>query len=218
MKQKTVFFVLLLGIFSFIPASYVSGATYIAEPVLISQPAYFGNSFYMYRPSDTPAGSLLQVNPYGNVAFQNPQNLQQQQQQFYSSAPQRVVPPQSTHVSVPQISLQGPSWLVDRNFMMVSAWKGLVDRMGILYKPKLPLAWKGEAPQAIFVWTGKSWWQMHCKNGETPQETLQRNMFALAKLSKEHQASWSPEDAGFLANQAALWGYYWMGYVLPESR
>ena len=216
MKQKSVFFILLLGIFSFIPASCLLGATYIAEPVLISQPAYFGSSFYMYRPSDTPAGSLLQVDPHGNVIFQNSYNSQQQQ--FHPSTPQRVAPPQHAHVPVPQISPEGPSWIADRNFMMVSAWKGLVDRMGILYKPKLPLAWKGEAPQAIFVWTGKSWWQMHCKNGETPQETLQRNMFALAKLSKEHQASWSPEDAGFLANQAALWGYYWMGYVLPDSQ
>ncbi len=216
MKRKSALFVLLLGIFLLIPASSTLCATYIAEPVLISQPAYFGNSFYMYRPSDVPAGALIQVDPLGNVALQNSQSFPQPQ--LHQGVPQKFEPSQNSFISAAQIPIEGPSWIVDRNFMMVSAWKGLVDRMGILYKPKLPLAWKGEAPQAIFVWTGRSWWQMHCKNGETPQEVLQRNMFALAKLSKEHQASWSPEDAGFLANQAALWGYYWMGYVLPESR
>ncbi len=213
MKQKMALCVIILCVIFLHPAGSAFAATYIAEPVLITQPAYFGNSFYMYRPSHTPAGSLIQVDSLGNVA------LQEVPPGRYAPSPETPMPPQQgmekNSFLVPQ---EGPSWLANRNFMMVSTWKGLVDRMGILYKPKLPIAWKGETPQAIFVWTGKSWWQIHCKDGESPQCALQRNMYALTKLAKEHQESWSPEDTGFLANQAALWGYYWMAYILPECR
>ncbi len=182
------------------------GATYIAEPVLISQPAYYGNSFYMYRPSNMPAGSLIQINPAGEIILESSTQIPAIKLEESPVFVQKGTP------------FQAPYWMTNKNFMMVSAWKELIDRMGILYHPKLPIAWKGEVPKAMFVWTGKSWWQIHCKDGETPQCALQRNMYALTKLSKENQTSWTSQDAGFLANQASLWGYYWMGYVLPECK
>lgn len=207
MKKKLAFIFTILCFW--ISPSF--GATYIAEPVLISQPEYFGNSFYMYRPSNTPAGSLIQISPTEEMM---PQNFVHP-----SASPSFVTKPENPAVFLQGTTpFQGPRWMINKNFMMVSAWKGLIDRMGILHRPKLPIAWQGETPKAIFVWTGKSWWQIHCKTGETPQCALQRNMYALTKLSKENQESWTSQDAGFLANQASLWGYYWMGYILPECR
>ena len=212
MKRRMVLFALILGMIFFLRNPVAFSATYIAEPVLISQPAYFGNSFYMYRPSNLPAGALVQIDSQGGVVLEN----QQPAASFPAFSSGGEV--KNAPVSLPQSALGSPPWLLNKNFMMVSAWKELVDRMGILYKPKLPIAWKGENPKVLFVWTGRSWWQIHCKDGETPQCALQRNIYALTKLSKEHQVSWTPQDAGFLSNQAALWGYYWMGYILPECK
>ena len=201
--RKTLILILIIFCLQTFPSF---GATYIAEPVLISQPAYHGNSFYMYRPSNMPAGSLIQINPAGEIVLESSVQV---------PTIKLEEPPVFAQKNTP---LQAPHWMTNKNFMMVSAWKELIDRMGILYHPKLPIAWRGETPKAVFVWTGKSWWQIHCKSGETPQCALQRNMYALTKLSKENQESWTSQDAGFLANQASLWGYYWMGYILPECK
>lgn len=109
-----------------------------------------------------------------------------------------------------------PDWLFNSRFMALGNWKQSVDRMGILHKPGVPVAWRGNSPKVIYAWNGRSWYQMTAREGERPVEVLKNNLYALTRMVNHNDFIWYEADMPVLAQQAASWGYYWMGEVVPE--
>nr|WP_321499354.1 hypothetical protein [uncultured Dethiosulfovibrio sp.] len=219
------------------------GMNYIAEPVLVTQPAYSGMSFYVYRPYNMPAGWFVTYDGYpvtrssaGNwvygvqggaglylasgyvvgsvVPMSVPQLVTVVQPQMTVTQPvvvqpQMVVAPQAT--VLPSV----PGWLANDNFTVVSKWGRMVDRMAVLHRPRLPLAWKGDKPEVIYGWTGKSWYQMRCREDESPAETLKRHVYELTRMANQNNFKWNDSDTSVLASQSPVWGYLWMGRIAP---
>ena len=219
-----------------------SATNYIAEPVLVTQPAYSGMSFYVYRPYDMPAGWCVTYDGYpvtrtsgGNwvygvqggaglymasgyvvgsvVPMGVPQLAVVGQPQVVASQPVVMQQPQAVVASavVPTV----PHWLANANFTVISKWGRMVDRMAVLNRPRVPLAWKGDRPEVLYGWTGKSWYQMRCRKDEFPAETLKRHVYELTRMANENNFKWNDSDTAVLAAQAPVWGYLWMGRVAP---
>jgi len=111
-----------------------------------------------------------------------------------------------------------PSWAVNPSFNAIGSWSRLVDRMGILDNPRVPIAWKGDRPKALFAWTGKSWYQMTSSSidiPERPSEMLKNHLYSLTRMVHGNNMRWSDTDTPLLAHQAAVWGYLWMGRLSP---
>jgi hypothetical protein len=109
-----------------------------------------------------------------------------------------------------------PEWALNPHFMVLGTWCGNVDRVGILHKPAVPIAWKGHSPRVIYAWTGTTWYQMVARDGERPGDVLRNNLYLLTRLVNRNCApAWGVPDALLLANQTAQWGYTWMGNVTP---
>lgn len=262
------FWRMILGVVVMVGIWGASGAganTYIAEPVLVTQPAYSGLSFYVYRPYDMPAGwfvtqdggyPVIQNNsgvwvygytqsggtlvPSGYVVGAvdprtlggaSPGNVPRQMSRPVvpprPAPPQGVVvPPQpfSSGVAAPQIygaavplvpAPYVPSWSLDVNFLEISRWSRLVDRVAILDRPRTPIAWKGDAPTVLFAWTGRNWYAIRPAKGETPAQALERRVYDLLVMTRNNHMLWNDAETPALANQALLWGYLWMGCVAP---
>ncbi len=108
-----------------------------------------------------------------------------------------------------------PDWTYNSKFMAIGNWKNSVDRIGILHKPAVPVAWKGNSPQVIYLWTGQTWHQILVK--DRPVNTLRGKFYEITKLVKSHRAksnfTWYDDDTPVLAQQTSDWGYYWMGEI-----
>lgn len=109
-----------------------------------------------------------------------------------------------------------PDWSYNARFMAVGNWKPSVDRMGVLHNPAVPVAWRGNHPKVIYVWTGKSWYQVATRETETPLGALKRELYNLVRMVRHNSFTWYEEDMPVLAQQCAAWGYYWMGEVVPS--
>ncbi|MCF4113405.1 MULTISPECIES: hypothetical protein [Dethiosulfovibrio] len=228
---KKILLSLLSGLLIF-AASSGFAATYIAEPVLVTQPVYDGMSFYVYRPYNMPAGWFVTYDGYpvsrgngGNWVYGVPRNDGTLVHTGYVVG--SVVPFQQANltpvVTVPAnngVMTSGampltPRWLADDNFLTVTRWHRMVDRLAVLHKPKIPLAWKGDRPEVLYGWTGKSWYQMICKDGESPAETLKRHVYELTRMYKQNGSRWNDGDTAVLAAHAPAWGFLWVGRISP---
>lgn len=210
-------------------------ANYVAEPILVIQPVYSGMSFYVYRPYHMPTGWFMTYDGYpvtqsagGNWVYGVPGESGSYSPSEYvvgSVVPMAVpelekagVPP-TVHPartpSGPAAPLVAPVWLKDGNFTAVAQWSRVVDRMAILRRPRLPLAWKGDRPSVIYGWTGKNWYQMICKEGESPKESLKRYVYELTRMAHLNRFCWRDSDTPALAAQAPAWGFFWMGLIDP---
>lgn len=109
-----------------------------------------------------------------------------------------------------------PDWAFDSRFTAIGGWRNQVDRMGILHKPNVPVAWKGERPKVIFVWTGANWYQIKMQHGDRPVDALRRELYSLVRMVNSHQFRWYAQDTPVLTEYAVTWGYYWMGEVVPS--
>ena len=112
-----------------------------------------------------------------------------------------------------------PQWTMQESFTSIGSWNKLVDRMGILEKPRTPIAWKGHRPEVLYVWTGKSWYQISSRpeTFEKPSEMVKSHLYALTRMTNTNDFHWKDIDTALLANQAALWGYLWMGRIAPSN-
>ncbi|MCR5346529.1 MAG: hypothetical protein K6E38_02030 [Fretibacterium sp.] len=124
-------------------------------------------------------------------------------------------PPLSTLAQGQTHSTWIPDWTYNTHFMAIGSWKASVDRIGVLHKPSTPVAWKGNSPRMIYVWTGQSWYQVSPRESETPLSALRRELYNITRMVKRNQFVWYEEDMPVLSQQATAWGYYWMGEVLP---
>ncbi len=113
-----------------------------------------------------------------------------------------------------------PQWVMNSNFTMVSSWKTFVDRIGILENPRTPIAWKGDRPKVIFVWTGRSWYEIKARTTDNPEnsaETIKEHLYSITRMVKNNGLRWNDMDTPLLANQATVWGYLWMGRLAPAN-
>lgn len=233
----------VLGLTCVQPAS---ATKYIAEPILVTQPAYNGMSFYVYRPPQLPAGWFVTFDGYpvlrastGVWVYGRPdgQAIMPTGYVVGSVVPtevhlvplQQTVPPQGGTV----YSVPAPQWGVaptlqvpqashfaqlvqNPNFRVVTNWTKLVDRMGVLDKPRVPIAWKGDRPKVVFAWTGRSWYEMKApEGGLSPARVIKRRIYSLTRMVNENGFHWNDSDTAALANQATIWGFLWMGHLAP---
>lgn len=129
-------------------------------------------------------------------------------------AVRQPAPPASRLARGQTTSTWVPDWIYNTRFMAIGNWKESVDRIGVLNNPAVPVAWKGSSPKVIYVWTGKSWYQLTTRESEAPMGALKREMYNLTRMTKRSQFVWYEEDMPVLAQQSAAWGYYWMGEVM----
>jgi len=221
------------GLLVFLLASVASATTYIAEPVLVTQPAYEGMSFYVYRPSNMPAGWFVTFDGYpvsqtagGVWVYGSNQNGQIIPTSYVvgSIVPTAVAltpvfPAQA--MAAPAQTVQGavsvPAWVVDANFTAVANWSKTIDRMAVLDKPRVPIAWRHDVPEVIYAWTGRSWFSMRVPSGHTPADTLSRHLYEIVNMVHQNNFWWNDAETAVLANQATIWGYLWMGVVAPAD-
>lgn len=227
-------------------ASQVLVAT--ADPILITQPAYAGMQFYVYRPYNIPGGWYATYDGY--PVFRNADGIW-----VYGScvgtsivptayvvgsivpsvvglvpwvaapvcAP--VVPAPVVPAAVPVVAAAAPAvavvapvyvpfWVQNPNFLAIGGWGRSVDRIGVLGKPAVPVAWRGRRPEVIYAWTGRSWYQISLREWEHPVDALRGKLYELTCMSNKNNTVWTDQDMNVLAQHAAVWGYQWMGQIV----
>lgn len=121
-----------------------------------------------------------------------------------------VVPVNQAPVSFAYV----PAWMADPNFMSVVNWK--IDRVGVLNRPAIPVAWSGHMPEVIYAWTGRSWQQVDAAN-KTVISALRGALYALARRANYEHLNWGGADTTTLAGCAATWGCRWMGEIIVNE-
>ncbi|MCR4819332.1 MAG: hypothetical protein K5841_10285 [Fretibacterium sp.] len=105
-------------------------------------------------------------------------------------------------------------WTRNPAFLAIEKWDKSVDRIGVLSKPAAPVAWRGDHPRAIYVWTGRRWYQITLREDETqPLSVLRSRLYELTVQVNQSGTDWRPEDTAVLIQYAAKWGYGWMGRI-----
>ena len=117
--------------------------------------------------------------------------------------------------TLPVYSLEQTAWTQNANFMSVSRWQNTIDRIGIINRPNIPVAWKSDYPEVIYVWTGAKWREIFPRGTErNALSTMRREIYDLTVESNKARAfNWSDNDTRILAQYAAAWGYRWMGII-----
>ena len=118
--------------------------------------------------------------------------------------------------SLPVLSPNNPDWTQNSNFMAVGKWQNSIDRIGVLNRPMLPVAWKGDYPEAIYVWTGLQWRQLTPKaRHASAMSTLRREAYDIHKyVRKVNILRWTEDDTHVLSQYSVMWGYQWMGLII----
>jgi len=110
-----------------------------------------------------------------------------------------------------------PDWSVNPAFLAISNWKNTVDRIGIMNKYNVPIAWMGNRPKVIYAWTGKKWKQIETHNGRI-SDTINLNLYGLMKeVEKDKRYRWYLEDVPILTEKTISWGYLWMGEIFAKN-
>ncbi len=102
-------------------------------------------------------------------------------------------------------------WTQNPDFVAVSKWSKSVDKIGIINKPLIPVAWKGEHPEVIYAWAGTAWHQITPRKWEEPKNTIRRNMHNLTMITNKNDIKWQDADSAILEQYATYWGYQWLG-------
>ncbi len=103
-------------------------------------------------------------------------------------------------------------------FTAVGLWGASVDRIGVLDKPAIPVAWKGDNPEIIYAWTGNLWTQLLPLKNSKAINTLRNAAYDLKREATKTRMKWTDDDTHALSNYAASWGYEWLGVIkLSES-
>jgi hypothetical protein len=110
-----------------------------------------------------------------------------------------------------------PDWSVNPMFLAVSNWKSTVDRLGIIHKHNLPIAWKGDSPAVMYVWMGKSWKQIETR-GEDVSKAININLYGLLREREKNRAyRIYADDVALLTEKTIGWGYLWMGEIFVRN-
>ena len=127
--------------------------------------------------------------------------------------PPNIHPELYTHATM---TPNNPDWTQNSNFMAAGKWQKSIDRMGVLYRPKIPIAWKGDFPEVVYAWTGENWRQLSAKVPHSNvRSILRRELYDLTVYThKVNRLRWTEDDSHILAQYAAMWGYEWAGEIL----
>jgi hypothetical protein len=246
----------------FLAFFWVDATACASEPLLTTQPVYGGMRFYVYQPQGIPKNWYTTYDSYpvwknGDgvwyYGIYNGTSLVPTDYAVGSVVPSSVgITPYVSGRGVYRVPLQeappaatpaygvypaAPEWMLNPQFQILGTWRKNVDRVGILRKPFMPVAWKGDSPQVIYAWTGTAWHQMVPRDGQRPGDVLRNQLYSLTRLVNRQGGYWSepevaflaqqPEMAflaqqaavAFLAQQAVVWGFSWIGEfnVVPEE-
>ena len=104
---------------------------------------------------------------------------------------------------------------VNANFTAIGRWHSTIDRVGVLNRPYTPVAWKGDYPEVVYVWTGSRWRELFPKgSGRRALSTMRRELYGITvETNKSNTLSWGQDDTNAFAHYAAMWGYRWMGII-----
>ena len=204
--------------------------------LLVTQPAYSGMQFCVYQPAGVPKGWYATYDGYlvykdsGGVwryGSKNGSNFVATGHIVGAVVPSLVglgpVKRPDLAESPASLPVQGPArygeayaapWMRNPAFLAVGKWGKSVDRMGVLSKPAAPVAWSGDRPEAIYVWTGRRWYQITAREGGArPLDGLRSKLYELTVQVNESGGSWREEDTAALARYVAGWGYAWLGRI-----
>ena len=158
------------------------------------------------------------------VHSSQPQSLQTPSAQVSSSgqaakSPRIVYMPPASGLELynaPVLSPNNPDWTQNSNFMAIGRWQNSIDRIGILNRPMIPVAWKGDFPEVIYAWTGLQWRQLDAKSKHIPAlSTLRRQAYDLNRyVRKVNMHRWTDDDTHVLSQYSVMWGYEWMGLLI----
>lgn len=101
------------------------------------------------------------------------------------------------------------------DFAAIGNWQKSVDRIGVLDRPVIPVAWKGEYPEIIYAWTGTQWKQINARSKNIKAlSTIRREIYDLTVYTNKLNAlNWTAEDTYALSQSARTWGYQWLGTI-----
>ena len=118
--------------------------------------------------------------------------------------------------NAPVLSPNNPDWTQNSNFMAIGRWQNSIDRIGVINRPMIPVAWKGDFPEAIYAWTGLQWRQLDTKTKHTSAlSTLRRQAYDLNEyVRKVNMHRWTDDDMHVLSQYSVMWGYEWMGLII----
>ena len=215
----------------------------LSKPILVTQPAYKGMQFYVHRPSNMPSNSQYWFLTYDGYPVYRNWNGVWLYGRFdgvnfvptahvvgsvvpksvglvpWGESPAAPLVAPGAVVNLNQVSnynnnLNNASW-ADSNIMFkaIGGWSKSVDRMGVLNRPRIPLAWLGDKPQVIYYWTGQEWRQVYNKRGVTAADLIRDKIYEMAMRSNKGGAIWSEADSSMLAGYASSWGYRWLGQM-----
>ncbi len=107
-------------------------------------------------------------------------------------------------------------WTQNSNFMAIGKWQKSVNKIGVLYRPNIPVAWKGDFPEAVYAWNGQHWQQLTPKQPYlSARSILRRGIYDLTVYTnKLNRLQWTEDDTHVLAQYAAMWGYEWVGQII----
>ena len=114
------------------------------------------------------------------------------------------------------VAVTMPAWVQNARFREVASWRSTVDRVGVLVKLPVVLAWKGETPGVVHAWTGKDWLSLTPRPGEDLDHLLARHLYTFTQLLHQSAVLWTGEDTAVLAAQCTSWGYRWSGVLALE--
>ena len=132
----------------------------------------------------------------------------------------RVVymPPQMyTELYKPSVlTPNAPDWTQNSSFMAIGKWQKSVNKIGVLYRPAIPVAWKGDFPEVVYAWTGQNWYQLTSSvPHSTARNILRSKIYDLTVYTnKVNRLRWDADDTHVLAQYAAMWGYEWVGQII----
>ncbi len=148
-----------------------------------------------------------------NRVIENPETSQESKSQRAVYLP----PDLYTEIYSPgKLTPNAPEWTQDSNFMAISKWQKSVNKIGVIYRANIPVAWKGDFPEVIYAWTGQNWRQLTPKTPYlTARSILRREIYDLSVFTnKLNRLRWTEDDSHVLAQYAAMWGYEWIGQII----
>ena len=114
----------------------------------------------------------------------------------------------------PAIKNYPTDWTQNPDFMQISNWKKSIDRVGVINSPFMPVAWKGDHPETVFVWTGMEWRQISVRGSENPLNAVKRDAYNLTKIINGSNIKWRAGDSVILGQYTGYWGYKWLGEII----
>ena len=118
-----------------------------------------------------------------------------------------------------ELSHGSTDWTQNSNFMAIGKWQKSIDRIGVTYRPSIPVAWKGDNPEVIYAWTGLQWRQLEAKPANAPAlSTLRRGIYDLTRHVRQvNIMNWTDDDTHVLSQYSVMWGYQWLGQIFLTS-